>query len=217
MRFAILKHRQPGKRWDRRKWQYGLATREDTEDSISIPHGLIVDHVKVPGFSYGNKKGLEFDFVPFDLGGAEESCLQVKINVKRDSSYYDRNIIPLLAALNLATLCILVLDAIQLGNRGEIILAAAFVEIGIRLTIDSRLPLVGYQIKIQMVLNNFFYGLLFLVFESSVVYTMVKGGHTHETVKTVDLACGFLSLIHLATVLVVYYLSFHENKRICSR
>lgn len=204
MRFGILKHRSPGKRWDRSHWTLGLATKEDTQESIKVPRGLIVEHVKVPGFSYKKDK-MTFDFVRFDLGGKHDSCLEVKVGVSRDSSYYDRNIIPLLSALNLATLSILVMDADQLGNRGEIILAAAFVEIGIRLTIDSRLPIVGYQIKIQMVLNNFFYGLLYLVCESAVVYTMFKAGFPHETIKIVDCVCAVLGSIHLFTVMGLYY------------
>jgi hypothetical protein len=208
MRFGILKHRQPNKRWDRTRWKLALATLSDTTDTIRTPHGLIVDHVKVPGFSHMG--GLEFEFVPLRYGistnGAKESedhCLQVKLHVQRDSSYYDCNIIPLLAMLNVVAMSTLALDAPHFGSRGQMILATSFVEIGIRMTVDSRLPLVGYQIKIQVVLNNFFYGLVFLGLESSLVYIM------HETYNQdtawIDKLAVMLELLHLVTALIYYY------------
>jgi hypothetical protein len=178
LRLGILKHRQRRKRWDKRIWKLDLATREDTEDTIECPHGVIVDHVKVPGFKHGSR-GLEFEFLPLQFGSendptARDECLQVKLRVRRESSYFDRNIIPLLACLNTVAVCTLALKAREFGNRGEMILATSFVEIGIRMTVDSRLPVVGYQIKMQFVLNNFFFGLLFLVLEGSTAYLLVS-------------------------------------------
>ncbi|KAI2494729.1 hypothetical protein MHU86_19817 [Fragilaria crotonensis] len=209
MRFGILKHRQPNKRWDRRKWKLALATVEDTLDTIHTPHGLIVDHVKVPGFSYTG--GLKFEFVPLRYGmqgkdAAEDQCLQVKLRVHRDSSYYNCNIIPLLAMLNVVALSTMALDAEHFGSRGEMILATSFVEIGIRMTVDSRLPLVGYQIKIQVVLNHFFYGLVFLGLESSLVYVL----HEKYGVDTswIDRGAVMLELLHLLIALVYYYCFF---------
>jgi hypothetical protein len=208
MRFGILKHRQRNKRWDRTRWKLALATLSDTTDTIRTSHGLIVDHVKVPGFSHVG--GLEFEFVPLCYGMAtndsresEDHCLQVKLHVQRDSSYYDCNIIPLLAMLNMVAMSTLALDAPHFGSRGQMILATSFVEIGIRMTVDSRLPLVGYQIKIQVVLNNFFYGLVFLGLESSLVYIL------HETYNQdtawIDKLAVILELIHLVIALIYYY------------
>ena len=60
------------------------------------------------------------------------------------------------------------------GSRAEIILAVAFVAMGLRLTVDSKLPQVGYHIKLQKILNRFFYTLLFMHIESSVIYTLIE-------------------------------------------
>ena len=207
VRLGILKHRQPHKRWDRNRWKLALATEDDTSETIRIPHGLIVDHVKVPGFSYTGD--LDFEFVPLNYGvqGTDDTtsdqCLQVKLHVHRDSSYYDRNIIPLLAMLNVVAVSTLSLEARRFSPRGQMILATSFVEIGIRMTVDSRLPLVGYQIKIQVVLNNFFYGLLFLGLESSVVYALSQN-HGVDCVW-IDHAAVIAELLHLVTVLMWYY------------
>ena len=207
LRLGILKHRQPRKRWDKKRWKLDLATRNDTLNTITTPHGTIVDHVTVPGFSYG-KEQLQFAFAPINFGDQKtidrDHCLQVKFRVSRESSYYDRNIIPLLAALNTVAISTLALDSSQFGNRGEMILATSFVEIGIRMTVDSRLPVVGYQIKMQVVLNNFFFGLLFLVFESSIAYMVHIRGY-HEYASTIDRCAAVFESIHMIIVLFIYY------------
>ena len=206
LRLGILKHRQNRKRWDRRRWKLSLATADDTQDTIRVPHGLVVDHVKVPGFSC-NKKKLQFDVVPMDFGGETEDmlpdqCLQVKLRVSRDSSYYDRNIIPLLATLNVVAISTIALTASKFGARGEMQLAISFVEIGIRMTLDSRLPIVGYQIKMQRVLNNCFYGLCFLTLESSCNYLLFE--YHPEYTNDVDKITAALSLLHLGLILLYY-------------
>jgi hypothetical protein len=210
LRFGILKHRRRNKRWDRRFWKLDLATTADVEeDTMDAPFGTIVDHVKVPGFKH--EKNLEFEFLPLSLSSSNkldpqsmDDCLQVKLHVERESSYFDRNIIPLLACLNLVAICTLALTAEEFGNRGEMILATSFVEIGIRMTVDSRLPVVGYQIKMQFVLNNFFFGLLFLVIESSVAYLLHDAGHVHWAIL-LDRTAAAAEFIHMSLVLCVYY------------
>ena len=82
------------------------------------------------------------------------------------------------------------------------ILATAFVEIGIRMTVDSRLPVVGYQIKMQWVLNNFFFGLLFLVGESSIAYLLNEYGY--EAVGLVDQCAALAEFLHMLFVLFIY-------------
>jgi len=187
-----------------------LASRADAQGTIDIPYGAIVDHVKVPGFSYEKDEGLKFELLPLDFGSqhvaqSRDQCLQVSLRLRRESSYYDKNIIPLLAALNAVGICTLALEASSFGARGEIILAIAFVEIGIRMTVDSRLPVVGYQIKMQWVLNNYFFGLLFLVAESSAAYLLQNNGHEMESVF-VDRFAAIFEAIHMLVVLVVYFL-----------
>lgn len=221
LRLGVLKHRQRRKRWDKRIWKLDLATRDDTDDSIDTPHGTMVGHVRVPGFNHGRE--LEFEFLPLQFGAERGSsstvdpakphpppppprdeCLQVKIRVVRESSYFDRNIIPLLAFLNLVGVCTLALSATEFGSRGEIILATSFVEIGIRMTVDSRLPVVGYQIKMQFVLNNFFYGLLFLVVESSLAYLLQDAGHKTWAAMA-DRMAAILEVSHMVATLYIYY------------
>ncbi|KAL3914844.1 MAG: hypothetical protein SGILL_005924 [Bacillariaceae sp.] len=206
LRLGILKHRQRRKRWDKRIWKVDLATRDDTEDTIENPHGTIVDHVKVPGFKHGDN-GLEFEFLPLQFGAQHDpsdrdECLQVKLRVTRESNYFDRNIIPLLACLNTVAVSTLALRAREFGARGQMILATSFVEIGVRMTVDSRLPVVGYQIKMQFVLNNFFFGLMFLVLESSMVYLLQDAGYS---AVGYDRVAAILEVTHMFVTLYIYY------------
>ena len=206
-------------RWDKNKWKLDLATRADTQDTIHTPEGTIVDHVKVPGFSL-HDEGLQFKFLPLGFGSnsnrnVSDQCLEVRLRVDRESSYYDRNIIPLLASLNTVAVCLLALVPDKFGYRGECILAIAFVEIGIRLTVDSRLPVVGYQIKMQWVLNNFFFGLLFLVAESSVAYLFHMHGHD-DYASIVDRFAAIFELSHMVIVVLVYFIgSGNLLDRVC--
>jgi hypothetical protein len=203
LRFGILRHRQSGKRWDRSIWKLGLATAEDTQDSIEVPHGLFVQDAQIPGFKI-DSKGLRFDFCPLATV-QKDQCLEVKLRVTRVSSYYDRNIIPLLVALNTIAVSTLTLEVQEFVGRGQMILATTFVEIGLRLTVDSRLPNVGYQIKMQVVLNNFFFGLLFLALESSIVYLMQEHGFDDQYTAHVDQAAAVTEIIHMIAVVVWYY------------
>jgi hypothetical protein len=211
LRLGILKHRQPRKRWDKARWKLDLASKEDSQGTIEIPHGTIVNHVKVPGFSYEPEEGLQFEFLPIEFGQqrglpeARDQCLQVKLRVTRESSYYDRNIVPLLVALNTVGVCTLAATVESFGARGEMILACAFVEIGIRMTVDSRLPVVGYQIKMQWVLNNFFFGLLFLVMESSIAYLLHEHGYDAEA-ALVDRFAACFEFFHMYIVLMIYFI-----------
>lgn len=124
----------------------------------------------------------------------------------RDSGYYDKNIIPLLAVLNLVGISTLTLDALEFGSRAEIILAIAFVAMGLRLTVDRNLPHVGYQIKLQKILNRFFYTLLALHIESSIAYTLIHWHDwTHEETHVIDGSTMLLCLAYTIYQLVEYY------------
>ena len=96
-----------------------MATKNDTHDTIETPHGTIVDHVNVPGFYY-DSKDLNFDFLNLNFGSnkdrqGQDECLEVKFRVRRESSYYDRNIIPLIALLNIVGVCLLALTPEDYG------------------------------------------------------------------------------------------------------
>ena len=53
--------------------------------------------------------------------------------------YYDKNIMPLLSALNLVSIGMFTLDAEHYFQRGLLCLNIAFVEVGLRMTFDSHL------------------------------------------------------------------------------
>lgn len=90
LKLGILSQRQPGGRWDRRKWKLALANESDTQGTIRVPYGLLVDHVKIPEFHY-DETGLEFELMPLKHGSSLQSLrdqdhyLKVKLRVKRDS------------------------------------------------------------------------------------------------------------------------------------
>ena len=68
-----------------------------------MPYGLVVDHVKIPEFNFNPKEDFAFEVASLVYGpqGEQDECLQVRLSVVRDSGYYDKNIIPLLAMLNI--------------------------------------------------------------------------------------------------------------------
>ena len=122
LRLAVLAQRQPGAAWDRNVWKLHLATADDAQGSVRAPEGLVVDHVSIPGFLYNPTEGLQFEFQPLNHGpgggAANDTCLVVKLRVLRNSSYYDRNIIPLLAMLNFVAISITFLEAQRFFERG---------------------------------------------------------------------------------------------------
>mmetsp|Transcript_22930 Transcript_22930/g.63828 ORF Transcript_22930/g.63828 Transcript_22930/m.63828 type:complete len:456 (+) Transcript_22930:93-1460(+) len=209
LKLGILAHRRSGQRWDKRKWALGLATDKDSRGTTRIPHGLLVDHVSIPDFKICKTEGkedLEFEFVPMPLGHSSDQCLNVKLNVRRESRHYDRNIMPLLALLNVVAITCLVRNFASATASTETMLSIAFVEIGIRLTVDSRLPSVGYQIKIQSVLNQCFFLICFLVLETNFVFWLVKKhGWTVATTDWIDFYVAIFALAYTGHVWSFYY------------
>ena len=67
LKVGILSQRQPGGRWDHRKWKLRFANESDTQGSIRVPYGVLVDHVLVPGFIVSDR-GLEFELSPIEYG-----------------------------------------------------------------------------------------------------------------------------------------------------
>jgi hypothetical protein len=200
-----------------RDLKLGLATVEDTQNPTRIPHGLIVDQARLPGFEYNQERGLEFQFCSLDHGtrggggtfsaGRESSSnlyLKVSLNVLRESGYYDKNIVPLLALLNVVAVSVLILKDTEFFQRGLITLNIAFVAMNIRMTTDAHLPSVGYEIRLQRVLNEFFVVLMFLVLEASAVYNWTLA---------VDTLTAVLALAHNVYTMSNYYESKRKAKR----
>jgi hypothetical protein len=220
LKIGILAHRNNGSRWDRNVYSLDLATKQDSQGSTSIPHGLVLDHVAVPDFSHDE---LKFEFVPLNFGGEHiplgrqdssgraakrkrDSFLQVSLPVRRQSGHYDKSIIPILAMLNIVAITCLPRNFDSATASTETILSIAFVQVGIRLTIDSRLPSVGYQIKMQRILNMSFWLLCFLVLESNVVFTLVtKMGWEISTTDWIDLVSACISFLFTVHILLSYY------------
>ena len=216
LNLAILADRGPEGLWDRREWKLGLATSEDSQGSTYIPYGMVVEHVRVPDFIFDRQDGLTFDFVELDsrsTAGAfagQDTCLEVRLTVLRHSSYYDRNIMPILALLNLAAVCMLALSPHVLFQRGLLLLNISFVEVNLRMTTDKHLPSVSYQIKMQRIMNEYFCVLLLLVIESTIVFLM-----KHQGLETLwmDGLAAMAALSHnIYTVWCYYYSSVHVRR-----
>lgn len=216
LRLAILAQRESGAQWDRHVWKLDLARESDSMGSVRVPYGLVVDHVKIPEFQYNKSKGLQFEFGPLDHGpeGAcrrsKDKCLSVKLKVWRNSSYYDRNIMPLLGMLNAVAISITALEAHNFFQRALLTLNIAFVEIGMRMTADSKLPTASYQIKMQRILNEYFFGLCFLVLESLLVYELNEYGFRYT--GYIDWAAALGVLLHNLLTQRAYHRDAHGIK-----
>jgi hypothetical protein len=211
LKLAVLAHRKRGERWDHNVYKLDLATRGDSQGSTRIPHGLVVDEVAIPEFRYSKKDGLNFQLDSLrhgpgegGRGGSLDQCLHVSLRIMRDSSYYDKNIMPLLSLLNFVAVSITVaLPAEEAFQRGLLMLNIAFVEIGIRMTTDSRLPSVFYQIKMQRILNEYFAVLLLLVLESMLVFELFTYGF-HYTLYF-DTVAALAAFTHNVWTIIAYY------------
>jgi hypothetical protein len=233
IKLGILSHRNPGGLWDRTKWKLALANESDTQRTIKVPHGLIVDNVRIPGFHYNKDTELEFDLIPLSHGSSvpkrkskrrnrngitqttrsevttnpheADYFLRTSIKVSRDSGYYDSNIMPLLGMLNIVAISILSLDATNFFKRALLALNIAFVEIGLRMTLDSKLPHVGYIIKMQKVLNWFFFSILWQMLESAILKFLFEYGYCSlATTRHVDVVVVILLLAN-QVYLTLYY------------
>jgi hypothetical protein len=222
LKLAILSQRSKGCQWDRRKWKLALATNDDTQQSTRIPHGMIVGQARMPGFAYNKARGLEFQFCALDhgfysgetLNGSNNKdndvYIKVSLNVLRESGYYDKNIVPLLALLNVVAVSVLTLKDTEFFQRGLLTLNMAFVEMSIRMTTDAHLPGVDYEIRLQRILNEFFVVLMVLVLEAMSVYVLRTYYDVPESVTAaVDFITGILAMTHNAYTVIKYY----ESKR----
>lgn len=130
----------------------------------------------------------------------------VSVKVSRDSGYYDRNIIPLLVLLNLVAACLLLLEPDKLFQRGLLLLNVSFLEINLRMIVDRNLPSVGYQIKMQKTVNRFLYSTLSLVFESALVYVLVKEFEwSFSNALKIDLLAAVCTLFNIGKISFDYY------------
>ena len=223
LKLAILSQRGKGKQWDRRIWKLALATADDTQQSTRIQHGLIVGQARLPGFDFNKERGLEFQFCELNHGAfgnsedfesSHDVHLKISLNVLRESGYYDNNFVPLLALLNVVAVSVLTFDDTEFFYRGLITLNIAFVEMGIRMTTDAHLPSVGYEIRLQRILNEFFVVLMMLVLEAMFVYVL----RTYYNVSadftlTVDWITAILALLHNIVTVTRYYKSKRCAKR----
>lgn len=215
IKLAILSHRGKGKHWDRRLWKLALASNEDAQNSTRIPHGVLVDQARLPGFSYNKERGLEFKFCNLEHGAfdnhieeSHDQYLKISLNVLRESGYYDNNIVPLLALMNVVAVSVLTFKDTEFFYRALITLNIAFVEMSIRMTADSHLPSVGYEIRLQSVLNQFFFVLMGLVLEAMAVYVLSTSYNASlEFTRNIDWTTGGLAICHNFFTVFSYYRS----------
>jgi len=112
---------------------------------------------------------------------------------------------PLLSVLNLVSISILTLDAENYFQRGLMSLNIAFVEVGLRMALDSHLPNVGYQIKLQKILNTYFYSILSIVLESSVLKFLIENGEWDSaSTRKIDLGWAIFLLLNQAYLTLIY-------------
>mmetsp|Transcript_8898 Transcript_8898/g.18161 ORF Transcript_8898/g.18161 Transcript_8898/m.18161 type:complete len:152 (-) Transcript_8898:535-990(-) len=129
------------------------------------------------------------------------------------AGYYDKNIMPLLSILNLVSISILTLNADDYFQRGLMSLNIAFLEVGLRMTLDSHLPSVGYQIKMQRILNFFFYSILWIVLESSILKFLVENEICSISfTRKIDLVMAIFLLCNQLYLHLVY-VSFHRLRQ----
>ena len=221
LKLAILSHRGKGKIWDRRYWKLDLATVDDTQHTTRIPHGLIVDQVNIPGFRHNRERGLNFQFCPLDHGLFDQHApgettdqyLKVSLNILRESGYYDNNIVPILALMNVVAISVLTFDDTEFFYRALITLNIAFVQMGMRMTADNHLPMVEYEIRLQRILNEFFVVLMMLVLEANLVYVLTTYHDVpRRGTKALDWITGTLAILHNIRLTFRYYNSKHMAK-----
>lgn len=221
IKLAILSNRGKGKQWDRRLWKLALATKDDSQNSTRVPHGLIVSQAIMPGFTYNKERCLEFQFCKLEHGAfdnhieeSHDEFLKISLNVLRESGYYDKNIVPLLALMNVVAVSVLTFKDTEFFYRALITLNIAFVEMSIRMTADSHLPSVGYEIKLQRILNEFFFVLMCLVLEAMTVNVLVLSYNVSPSVtRAMDWATGILAVCHNIFTLARYYRSRTRAQR----
>jgi hypothetical protein len=157
--------------WSEEEVVFGAATDEDNERKNKDPGGGIDHKIAIPGFLRTIK----------NFGGSPEKhpsmrlligtkCMRYKFQVRRDHTYYNQNILCPLLVLHCVAIASLALPIEDFGGRASLLLAVAFLEIGIRLSLDGRLPEVAYSILLQRMINLLFFLLLFLTIESGILY-----------------------------------------------
>ena len=120
---------------------------------------------------------------------------------------------PLLDILNLVSISILVsLNANEFFQRALLCLNIAFLEIGLRTSLDARLPTVGYEIKMQKLLNSYLFSILYIVFESAAVKVLVENFYCSlENTRSVDYFLAFLLLLNQLYLRLIIYTDFSAD------
>lgn len=112
---------------------------------------------------------------------------------------------PLLSVLNLVSISILTLDGTNFFQRGLMSLNIAFVEVGLRMALDAHLPSVGYQIKLQRILNRYFFSILSIVLESSVMKFLIETGEwSVASTRIIDFIWAIFLLGNQAYLTLIY-------------
>jgi hypothetical protein len=148
----------------------GPATVDDNEKPIAeeFACGAVEDIVIIPGFLH--KKLVMSTKENFSGKVIGWKLMHCTIQVRRQHAYVTHNILWPLFPLHICAILALVLPIEEFGHRSTILFAVAFLEIGLRLSLDNRLPEVAGSILIQRMVNALFYTLLILAMESGILY-----------------------------------------------
>jgi hypothetical protein len=139
-------------------------------------------------------------------GETSDQYLKVSLNILRESGYYDNNIVPILALMNVVAISVLTFDDTEFFYRALITLNIAFVQMGMRMTADNHLPMVEYEIRLQRILNEFFVVLMMLVLEANLVYVLTTYHDVpRRGTKALDWITGTLAILHNIRLTFRYY------------
>jgi len=91
---------------------------------------------------------------------------------------------------------------------------SAFVQVGLRMNIDNRLPRVRYQIKMQWIVNSFFFLVFYLVVESGLNYTFYRFNlYSLEVANLIDYLTLFTSTVFTSYLYHNYYKEIKRRER----
>ena len=179
------------KQWKPNHVSLGVATESDNERPGSeCLFGTVENNVSIPGFYLGKK--LRFEKKSISGGRlVQDHFICFSIKARRNHTYFNQNVLTPLLFLHVVAILSLVVPIEEFSTRIAILLAVAFLEIGLRLCFDGKLPKVAYSILIQKLVNYLFYALLLLAVESSLLYfVFVRVLHIRKETPDVGDVCS---------------------------
>ena len=123
----------------------------------------------VPGFVRSEDLNFEKKSISCGRLVQDHFMMRFSMKVRQNHTYFNQNILTPLLFLRVVVAVLSRVVPIE-ETRIAILLDVAFLEIGLRLCFDSRMPKVAYSILIQKLVNYLLYVLLLLAVQSSLLY-----------------------------------------------